>query len=196
FDPRRAIAHAPPFPGESQPQAAYPGLEHFPPPAPYPDPQSFAQGYPPAQPSQPIHSNAAYAEPAYAEPAYAEAPGFSLPPMTAEAEADALARRSLLSRFRKAPGAGTDPVAPGTVQPAPAVHPEGAMPPSGARKPFVIGLLTGITLMLLLGQVFRVVDPTPDYSYVPPTFAQPDLAANEDDGDAVAFLDTVEGLEP
>lgn len=51
-----------------------------------------------------------------------------------------------------------------------------------ARKPFLMGLLSGVVLMLLLGQIFRATQPDP-------TFAT--LVTPVDNSAPVAFLDQI-----
>jgi hypothetical protein len=66
---------------------------------------------------------------------------------------------------------------------------DGATKPN-SRKPFLLGLLTGIVLMLLLGQVFRAAAPSPDYAQVvPPPM---DMTITADDDTSETFLDMVE----
>jgi hypothetical protein len=64
-----------------------------------------------------------------------------------------------------------------------------------SRKPFLMGLLTGVVVMLILGQVFRAVQPTPDYAQALPLI---DMTVTDapvmGEPEVVAFLDTVEGL--
>lgn len=71
--------------------------------------------------------------------------------------------------------------------------PENGPATANARKPFLMGLLTGVVVMLILGQVFRAAQPSADYAQaLPPPNMADALASNEPE--VVAFLDTVEGL--
>jgi hypothetical protein len=65
-----------------------------------------------------------------------------------------------------------------------------------ARKPFLMGLLTGVVAMLILGQIFRAASPSDDYAQaLPPINMTVTDSAMSDDPEIVAFLDTVDGLE-
>lgn len=66
---------------------------------------------------------------------------------------------------------------------------------SSARKPFLMGLLTGVVVMLILGQIFRAAGPSADYAQaLPPTNMTVSDGPVSDDPEVLAFLDTVEGL--
>jgi hypothetical protein len=59
-----------------------------------------------------------------------------------------------------------------------------------------MGLLTGVVVMLILGQVFRAASPSDDYAQaLPPINMTVTDSAMSDDPEIVAFLDTVEGLD-
>lgn len=72
-----------------------------------------------------------------------------------------------------------------------------SVPTKGNRKPFLLGVLTGVVATLLIGQIFSAATPAPDYSYAPPP-AAPDVNDSESEAgaeSAIAFLDQVEGLD-
>lgn len=72
-----------------------------------------------------------------------------------------------------------------------------SVPTKGNRKPFLLGVLTGVVVTLLVGQLFSAATPAPDYSYAPAPALQetPDSETEADPESAVAFLDRVEGLD-
>lgn len=69
---------------------------------------------------------------------------------------------------------------------------DGSVPRAGARKPFLIGLLTGIVGTLLIGQIFSASKPTPDYSYAPPPATETPPDTSTEGESALTFLDRVE----
>ncbi|WP_298915162.1 hypothetical protein [uncultured Algimonas sp.] len=68
---------------------------------------------------------------------------------------------------------------------------EGRLQP-GNRKPFLMGVLSGIVLMLLLGLVFRAAQPAPGYAFGTATTTVVPAATEPQ---AVAFLDRVAEFE-
>jgi hypothetical protein len=160
FNPRRAIGGQPPYPG-GNPVMAPPPV----PPAGGPAPYVSAPHGPAANMAAPYQGQPAhYAPTPHAAPPY---------PETVE---PAGGRASLMSRLT------------GKVKREKAATPNEE--PNGARKHFLMGLLVGIVLMLVLGQVFRAAQPSNDYAAMTPTMDETPYG----DTEIVAFLDTVEGL--
>lgn len=89
------------------------------------------------------------------------------------------------------------PMAP-AYAPAPDARQTHASDPAkqAGRKPFLMGLLTGVVVMLILGQVFRAASPSDDYAQaLPPIDMTVTDGPVSDDPEVLAFLDTVEGLD-
>jgi hypothetical protein len=200
FNPRRAIGGQPPYPGgnpvmapppvppagrpapyvsaphgpaanmaapyQGQP-AHYAPTPHAAPPYPAHAPAPAPEAYPGATPANPGYA------PDYYDPAYGGQPAYDYAQETVE---PAGGRASLMSRLT------------GKVKREKAATPNEE--PNGARKHFLMGLLVGIVLMLVLGQVFRAAQPSNDYAAMTPTMDETPYG----DTEIVAFLDTVEGL--
>jgi len=152
--------------------AQYAPTPHAAPPYPAyaPAPEAYApapEAYPGAAPANPGYA------PDYYDPAYGGQPAYDYAQETVE---PAGGRASLMSRLT------------GKAKREKAATPNEK--PNGARKHFLMGLLVGIVLMLVLGQVFRAAQPSNDYAAMTPAVDETPYG----DTEVVAFLDTVEGL--
>lgn len=185
--------HSPPHyvaqsPASNPRAAAFPGMA------------AQDQGYAPA-PIAPPHYAPSPQAMGHPAAAYA-APGTYDYPQATRAEPDQ-PRASLLSRLTsRVKPTQTDGAASAHPQAYPSAQsadPNQAPNQANARKPFLLGLLTGVVVMLILGQVFRASAPSPDYAQTLPPINMtiedgPAIDPATDDPTAVAFLDTVEGL--
>ncbi|MGB6231297.1 MAG: hypothetical protein WBF53_14345 [Litorimonas sp.] len=146
FNPRQPnlAATAPAYPVSPQPAS------------PYPDPYAsdpyatIPVGY--AEPA--YHDAGAYAASAQGHTPVSPAVWGAVPVATPPVE-ETSAKLSLLSRFKRKPKADeTTKTKKRAISPTPPPIPEAVAPPSGpasGRKPFMMGLLTGIALMLGVG---------------------------------------------
>jgi len=191
FDPRRAMAGSPP-PAQQMPARQTPGHTGPVPTAPPPYPDAAAQGGMDRRPRQsgPAYGGAPFSQNTYNPQSYPPAvqpAAYDYSPAPAPA-ADPMARKaSVLSRLTgRKKAANSGPVDRMTEAPA---------EPANARKPFFMGLLTGVVLMLILGQVFRAANSGPDYAALPATQMTITEVPASDEPEAVAFLDKVEGLD-
>lgn len=217
FDPRRAVggsaAHPPrhgshpmgshpvmappPVPQDRQAAAAPSPYEAPPPYAPYPGqkvphaPQQAVPPFPGPQAFAPMAPGTASPNPGYYDQNYAGQPAYDYSQATVPTAGiePAGGRPSFLSRLR---GRGRKNQTPDLYQ---APGQDMAPAASNARKPFLMGLLTGVVVMLILGQVFRASQPAEDYAQaLPPINMTVEGGPTSIEPDALAFLDTVEGL--
>ncbi|MEM7727667.1 MAG: hypothetical protein AAF311_00160 [Pseudomonadota bacterium] len=186
-------AQAQPF-ANSYPHAPHPSSGHAPAPPRF-DPRNAVAQPAAAPPPYPRHAShpstvaptvaAPAAQPGWAEPAQAGAPHM-------QSDDTGPQKGGLFARLRRR-GSGTSAQETTATAPKPSTG-------QATRKAFLLGLLSGATVVLLLGQIFRAATPVPDYSYAAPPLMAPTTPAAtpaEDDPDStgVAFLDRVEGLE-
>lgn len=166
---------APPFPGGQPPQSPYAAQSQsgYTPMAPYQD-----QAYNPSAYADQGYVDQGYTDPTYSNPGYYEAPTAPQSPRSYVQSAPVEPAGRLTSLLSKLPRRNRRET------------PTRDMATS-ARKPFIMGLLTGVVVMLILGQIFRASEPAADYAQVMP---QIDMTISED-GEEVAFLDQIEGLE-
>lgn len=195
--------HNAPTQGAQPAYAAQPYAPQTPDPNAYPGLPAPGHGYAPAA------YDHTYAAP---QPAY-DYPQSGLPVEPAGGRASLLSKltgRAKKDRSKKDPlSAGADTYSPATqwhdhsaqtdlaYVPAPDDRQSQANDPAKqtARKPFLMGLLTGIVVMLILGQVFRAASPSDDYAQaLPPINMTVTEGPVSDDPEVLAFLDTVEGL--
>lgn len=187
------VAPAAPSPYEAPPPydagSLYPGHQ-----APH-IPQQAAPPYPRLQAGAPVAPVMALPNPGYrlghydqnyaGQPAY-EYPQATVPTSIIEA---AGGRASLLSRLM---GLGKKSQSPDLYQ---VPEQDMAAAASKTRKPFLMGLLTGVVVMLILGQIFRASQPSADYAQALPLINMTvEDGPTSEDPEALAFLDTVEGL--
>lgn len=189
------LAHAAPSPYEAP--AAYDAPAPYPGQAPHTGqaPQSAPPYAPQPAGQDPYRAMAApnhgYTPGHYDDQNYGEQPHYNYPPDTQVEPAKG--RVSLLSRLTGRMRPSSDLNHPQSPEQSPEQDQGPAM--ASARKPFLMGLLTGVVVMLILGQVFRAAGPSADYAQALPTT---NMTVTDgpvsDDPEIVAFLDTVEGL--
>lgn len=203
-----AVYEEPAFPGPPPHNAQPAYAAQTPGPNAYPGLPDPGHGYAPA----------AYDHNYAAPPPVYDYPQSGLPVEPAGGRASLLSKltgRAKKDRSQKdQPAAGPDPYSPAAhspaaqwhdhsapmdpaLAPAPAAYQDQARDPAkqAARKPFFMGLLTGVVVMLILGQVFRAASPSDDYAQaLPPINMTVTDGPVSDDPEVLAFLDTVEGL--
>ncbi|GHA85635.1 hypothetical protein GCM10009069_06060 [Algimonas arctica] len=182
---------APPY----QTGAPYPGHAATPPAQqaapPYPAQYTDADVYPGMDTQNPAYAPRQFDQNGPYDPNYAGQPAYAYPQATVPSAViePAGARASLLSRLT---GRGK---LPPSHAPYPDPQPETGPVTASARKPFLMGLLTGVVIMLILGQIFRAAQPSPDYAQAQFPLTKTvtsDPVAGEPE--VLAFLETVEGL--
>jgi hypothetical protein len=158
---------------------------------PYPAQHTGADAYPGMAAQNPAYAPQQFDQNAHYDPHYGGQPAYAYPQATVPTPITnpAGGRASLLSRLT---GRGKTPP---SHAPYPDPQPETGSVTASARKPFLMGLLTGVVIMLILGQIFRAAQPSPDYAQAQSPLTKTvtsDPVAGEPE--VLAFLETVEGL--